>query len=92
MPVSPQALKEYPYLGKTWQARLVFVPEPTGEIKGFITSMICPTQYSLKRVLVTVGNRTKLWQVFAFLGFRQNNLIKSYHLNSNIVRFRASGR
>ncbi|MBD1560038.1 IS4 family transposase, partial [Vibrio sp. S9_S30] len=39
MPVSPDAQRKSPYLGKYWQARLVLLPEPKGEIKGFITSL-----------------------------------------------------
>ncbi|MGR2845427.1 Mobile element protein, partial [Vibrio vulnificus] len=42
MPVSPQAQKLAPYLGKKWRARLILIPTPKGEIKGFITSCLCP--------------------------------------------------
>ncbi|SON50286.1 transposase (fragment) [Vibrio tapetis subsp. tapetis] len=45
MPVSPQAQKQTPYLGKRWQARLILIPTPKGEIKGFITSCLCPERY-----------------------------------------------
>ncbi|WP_255202864.1 hypothetical protein [Vibrio vulnificus] len=45
MPVSPQAQKLAPYLGKKWRARLILIPTPKGEIKGFITSCLCPERY-----------------------------------------------
>lgn len=62
MPVSPQAQKEYPYLGKTWQARLVLISRLTGEIKGSITSMICPIQYPLKDILNVYWQRWEIEQ------------------------------
>lgn len=73
MPVSPQAQQEYPYLGKTWQARLVQIPEPTGEIKGFITSMICPTQYPLKDILNVYWQRWEIEQSYSELKQSQLN-------------------
>ncbi|WP_052189661.1 MULTISPECIES: hypothetical protein [Xenorhabdus] len=38
--------KMHPHLEKTWRARLILIPEPNGEIKGFITSLECPVTLS----------------------------------------------
>lgn len=39
MPVLSQAQAQAPYLAKTWRARMVSIPQPNGDIKGFITSI-----------------------------------------------------
>lgn len=73
MPVSPQAQKEYPHLEKTWQARLVLIPEPKGEIKGFITSMECPQTYPLKDILEVYWERWEIEQGYGELKQSQLN-------------------
>ena len=60
MPISPQAKKSAPYLGDTWQARLIQIPTPKGEIKGFITSCVCPEKYPLKALLDVYWQR---WEI-----------------------------
>lgn len=60
MPVSPQAQEQYPHLGKTWKARLVLIPSPKGEIKGFITSCLCPEKYKLKELVDVYWQR---WEI-----------------------------
>ena len=60
MPISPQAKKSAPYLGDTWQARLIQIPTPKGEIKGFITSCACPEKYPLKALLDVYWQR---WEI-----------------------------
>jgi hypothetical protein len=65
MPISPQAKKSAPYLGDTWQARLIQIPTPKGEIKGFITSCVGPEKYPLKalRSLKQEGIYQELWGI-----------------------------
>lgn len=60
MPVSPQAQKQYPHLGEKWTARLVLIPSPKGEIKGFITSCLCPDTYALKELVEVYWQR---WEI-----------------------------
>ncbi|GAB3520246.1 IS4 family transposase [Photobacterium alginatilyticum] len=67
MPISPQARKQAPYLGKTWRARLVLIPSPKGEIKGFITSCLCPKAYPLKEILDVYWQRWEIEQGYGEL-------------------------
>lgn len=67
MPVSPQARKAAPYLGDRWQARLILIPNPKGEIKGFITSCICPDKYPLKSLLEVYWQRWEIEQGYGEL-------------------------
>jgi len=67
MPVSPQAQKQSPYLGDSWQARLVLIPSPKGEIKGFITSCRCPEAYPLKEILDVYWQRWEIEQGYGEL-------------------------
>ncbi|WP_211234212.1 IS4 family transposase [Aliagarivorans taiwanensis] len=60
LPVSPQAKKQAPYLGDTWQARLILIPSPKGEIKGFITSCLCPKSYPFEDL---VGVYWQRWEI-----------------------------
>ena len=60
MPISPQAKRQTPYLGDTWTARLVLIPSPKGEIKGFITSCLCPKKYELKELVEVYWQR---WEI-----------------------------
>lgn len=60
MPVSPQAQKQFPHLDKKWQARLVLIPSPKGEIKGFITSCLCPETYLLEELVDVYWQR---WEI-----------------------------
>ncbi|PHM69735.1 IS4 family transposase [Xenorhabdus kozodoii] len=75
MPVSPQARKMYPHLEKTWRARLILIPEPNGEIKGFITSMECPVTYPLKEILSVYWERWETEEGYGELKQRQLNNI-----------------
>lgn len=77
MPVSPQAKKGAPYLGDTWQARLILIPEPKGEIKGFITSCLCPQAYPLKDLLEVYWHRWEIEQGYGEL--------KQYQLSNKPV-------
>ena len=77
MPVSPQAQSEYPHLGNTWQARLVLIPEPKGEIRGFITSMECPVTYPLNEILNVYWERWEIEQSYGEL--------KQVQLDSQLV-------
>lgn len=60
MPVSPQAQEQYPHFRKTWKARLLFIPSPKGESKGFITSCLCPEKYALKNSSMFTGSVGKI--------------------------------
>lgn len=60
MPVSPQAQKQSPYLGKSWQARLILIPTPKGEVKGFITSCLCPERYPFEELVKVYWQR---WEI-----------------------------
>ncbi|WP_220718074.1 IS4 family transposase [Agarivorans litoreus] len=60
MPVSPQAQQQAPYLGNTWQARLILIPTPKGEIKGFITSCLCPERYPFEDLVKVYWQR---WEI-----------------------------
>ncbi|MFS1865859.1 IS4 family transposase [Vibrio breoganii] len=60
MPISPQAQRQAPHLGKTWKARLVMIPSPKGEIKGFITSCLCPNTYALQELVEVYWQR---WEI-----------------------------
>ncbi|KGK00591.1 IS4 family transposase [Thalassotalea sp. ND16A] len=60
MPVSPQAKKQAPYLGDTWRARLILIPSPKGEIKGFITSCLCQEKYPIEDLLNVYWQR---WEI-----------------------------
>ncbi|WNJ95695.1 IS4 family transposase [Vibrio ruber] len=80
MPVSPQAQKEYPHLGQNWQARLVLIPEPKGEIKGFITSMECPETYPLNEIVKVYWERWEIEQSYGEL--KQNQLDNTTVLRS----------
>ena len=66
MPVSPQARTKKPTLPETWQARMICYQEPKGDIKGFITSLIDPTAYSMGGLLSVYwerwGNRAEFWR------------------------------
>ncbi|WFQ80308.1 IS4 family transposase [Xenorhabdus sp. SF857] len=73
MPVSPQARQLHPHLEKTWRARLVLIPEPKGEIKGFITSMECPVTYPLKEILTVYWERWETEEGYGELKQRQLN-------------------
>lgn len=77
LPVSPQAKKQAPYLGDTWQARLVLIPSPKGEIKGFITSCLCPQTYPLKALLEVYWQRWEIEQGYGEL--------KQYQLSNKPV-------
>ncbi|RYV01060.1 Mobile element protein, partial [Shewanella sp. OPT22] len=67
MPISPQSQKLSPYLGSTWQARLILIPSPKGEIKGFITSCRCPKKYPLKDMLEVYWQRWEIEQGYGEL-------------------------
>ncbi|MBD1560082.1 Mobile element protein, partial [Vibrio sp. S9_S30] len=73
MPVSPDAQRKSPYLGKYWQARLVLLPEPKGEIKGFITSLECPEKYPIKDIVEVYWERWEIEQGYGELKQRQLN-------------------
>ncbi|WP_163930806.1 IS4 family transposase [Paraferrimonas sp. SM1919] len=60
MPVSPQARKAAPYLSEYWEARLVLIPNPKGEIRGFITSCTCPDTYKLAELVDVYWQR---WEI-----------------------------
>ena len=60
LPVSPQQQKLAPYLGQVWQARLILIPHPKGEIKGFITSCLCPERYPFNDL---VGAYWQRWEI-----------------------------
>ena len=77
MPVSPQAKKTAPYLGDTWQARLILIPNPKGEIRGFITSCVCPKTYSLKSLIDVYWQRWEIEQSYGEL--------KQYQLSNKPV-------
>jgi len=77
MPVSPQAKQAAPYLGNTWQARLIFIPNPKGDIKGFITSCLCPERYPLKDLLDVYWQRWEIEQGYGEL--------KQYQLSNKPV-------
>ncbi|CDL86416.1 transposase [Xenorhabdus cabanillasii] len=77
MPVSPQAQQQAPYLGKTWRARRVLIPSPKGEIKGFITSCLCPEKYGLKGLLDVYWQRWEIEQGYGEL--------KQYQLASHLI-------
>ncbi len=80
MPVSPQAQKLAPYLDKKWQARLILIPTPTGEIKGFITSCLCPERYPFDTLVLSVlgalGNRAQLRRAQAVSVAEQASITK----------------
>jgi hypothetical protein len=67
MPISPQAQKQAPYLGKTWRARLILIPSPKGEIKGFITSCLCPKTYPVKDIVDVYWQRWEIEQGYGEL-------------------------
>ncbi|WP_232314348.1 transposase [Grimontia marina] len=67
LPVSPQAQQQAPYLGKSWTARLVLIPSPKGEIKGFITSCLCPRRYALKELVEVYWQRWEIGQGYGEL-------------------------
>ena len=67
MPVSPQAQAQAPYLPKTWRARMVSIPQPNGDIKGFITSMQDPVRYPLSQVLKVYWDRWEIEQGYGEL-------------------------
>lgn len=77
MPVSPQAKKTAPYLGDTWQARLILIPNPKGEIRGFITSCVCPKTYTLKSLIDVYWQRWEIEQSYGEL--------KQYQLSNKPV-------
>lgn len=77
MPISPQAKKEAAYLGNTWRARLILIPQPKGEIKGFITSCLCPDAYPLKALLGVYWQRWEIEQGYGEL--------KQYQLSNKPV-------
>jgi len=77
MPVSPQAKKAAPYLGDTWQARLILIPTPKGEIKGFITSCLCSDKYPLEDLLDVYWQRWEIEQSYGEL--------KQYQLSNKPV-------
>lgn len=60
MPISPQAKQQAPYLGESWQARLILIPSPKGDIKGFITSCLCPDTYPVNDLLKVYWQR---WEI-----------------------------
>lgn len=60
MPVSPQARKQAPHLPATWKARMITIPEPNGNIKGFITSLTDPVQYPFPDLLKVYWDR---WEI-----------------------------
>ncbi|GLP97352.1 IS4 family transposase [Paraferrimonas sedimenticola] len=60
MPVSPQAQRQAPYLGESWQARLILIPTPQGDIKGFITSCVCPEKYPFEALVKVYWQR---WEI-----------------------------
>jgi hypothetical protein len=67
MPVSPQARKKAPHLPEKWQARMVTIPQPSGEIKGFITSMVDPQAYPLEDILHVYWERWEIEQGYGEL-------------------------
>ena len=77
MPVSPQAQKLAPYLGKTWRARLILIPTPKGEIKGFITSCLCPERYPFDTLVKVYWER---WEIE-----RSYGELKQYQLQNKPV-------
>lgn len=60
MPVSPQAQKQAHVLGDAWRARLILIPSPKGEIKGFITSCLCREQYPFEELIKVYWDR---WEI-----------------------------
>ncbi|RKE93332.1 IS4 family transposase [Xenorhabdus ehlersii] len=74
MPVSPQAQQAHPHLGKTWRARLILIPDPKGEIKGFITSMECPVTYPLNAILGVYWER---WEIETGYGELKQRLLNN---------------
>lgn len=77
MPISSQAIKAAPYLGNSWRARLILIPTPKGEIKGFITSCLCPDKYPLESLLDVYWQRWEIEQGYGEL--------KQYQLSSKPV-------
>jgi len=73
MPVSPQAKKKHPYLDDFWNARLVLIPDPKGEIKGFITSLEDPQKYPLKDIVDVYWDRWEIEQSYGELKQGQLN-------------------
>ncbi|WP_198006579.1 transposase [Vibrio sp. RC586] len=74
LPVSPQAQQQAPYLGDSWTVRLVLIPSPKGEIKGFITSCLCLTTYALEALVDVYWQR---WEIERGYGE-----LKQYQLSS----------
>ena len=73
MPVSPQARAKNPTLPETWQARMFCYKQPKGEIKGFITSLVDPTHYSMEALLSVYWERWEIEQSFGELKNSQLN-------------------
>ena len=64
MPISPQARAKNPTLPATWQARMICYQKPKGEIKGFITSLIDPKQYTMTDLLSIYWQRWEIEEGF----------------------------
>ncbi|MBB1274817.1 IS4 family transposase [Psychromonas sp. SR45-3] len=73
MPVSPQARAKNPTLPETWQVRMICYQDPKGDIKGFITSLIDPTLYSIDALLSVYWERWEIEQSFGELKNNQLN-------------------
>lgn len=64
MPISPQARAKNPTLPATWKARMVCYQKPKGEIKGFITSLLDPKQYTMTDLLSIYWQRWEIEEGF----------------------------
>jgi hypothetical protein len=73
MPISPQARAKNPLLPTTWQARMICYQKPKGEIKGFITSLIDPKQYTMSELLSIYWQR---WEIEEGFGEIKNNQLQ----------------
>jgi len=65
MPVSPRATKLRPELPSHWQARLIEVRSPDGQLRRFITSMLDPERFAPAELAQLYRQR---WEIE--LGFR----------------------
>ena len=80
MKVSAQARQKNPELPETWTARRIMYQQTTGEIKGFITSLIDPINYPLKELLSVYWER---WEIEMGYGeIKQKQLLNEVLLRS----------
>lgn len=71
MPISPQARAQYPHLGATWTARKVMYRQPSGEIKGFLTSLVDPVKYPEQELLRVYWQRWEIEEGYGEIKQRQ---------------------